>query len=229
MPQGAPRRIRAALAATVLSILAVQARAQDANTDFAADLWAFVDLSEQTRLFFLASLTDHQTQSMVDGTVGVHIDVALKPILRRRLRVADWARRKYLWVRVGYRQGFHTTARETGVLQAVGRFPLPLGVWVESRIRTDLRNESAGFSARPRYRLGVERELPVGLLTATPYARAEALYDSRPGAWSMRYQAGVELALTKHWRIEPYYQRRETRHAGAADVNRIGFIVKTYW
>jgi hypothetical protein len=36
MAQGAPRRIRAAPAATVLSILAVQARAQDANTDFAS-------------------------------------------------------------------------------------------------------------------------------------------------------------------------------------------------
>jgi hypothetical protein len=221
-------RIRAALAAMVLSVLTVRAMAEDANTDFASDVWAFVDLSEQTRLFFFASLADHQTQSMADGTVGVHIDIALKPLLRRRLRVADWARKKYLWIRVGYRQGFHTTARETGVLQAVSRLPLPLGIWVENRIRTDLRNESAGFSARPRYRVDVEREVPVGRLTATPYARAEVLYDSRPGAWSMRYQAGVELALTKHWRIEPYYQRRENQHAGAANVNRVGFIVKTY-
>lgn len=229
MAQGATRRVRAALAAMVLSFLAARAMAENANTDFASDLWGFLDLSEQTRLFFLASLTDHQTQSMVDGTVGVHIDISLKPILRRRLRVADWARKKYLWVRVGYRQGFHTSARETGVLQAVSRLPLPIGIWVESRFRMDLRNETTGFSLRPSYRLGVEREVPVGRVTATPYIRAEVLYDSRPGAWSMRYQAGVELALTKHWRIEPFYQRRENRHAGAADGNRIGFIVKTYW
>jgi hypothetical protein len=227
MAQGASRRVRAALAATILSLMAVRARAADANTDFASDLWAFVDLSEQTRLFFLASFTDHQTQSTADGTVGVHLDVALKPLLRRRLRVADWARKKYLWVRIGYRQGFHTSARETGLLQATSNFPLPLGILVESRLRTDLRNETGGFSARPRDRLGVQREVPVGRLTATPYVRAEVLYDSRPGTWNYRYQAGVELALTRHWRVEPYYQRRQNQHA--ADVNRIGFIVKTFW
>jgi len=229
MAQGATRRNRAALAAMLFFVLAVGARAEDANTDIAADMWAYLDLSEQTRLFFLASLTDHQTQSMADGTVGVHVDIALKPLLRRRLRVADWARKKYLWVRIGYRQGFHTTARETGVLQVTSNFELPLGVVLENRARVDLRNETGGFSARPRYRLDLEREVPVGRLTATPYVRAEVLYDSRPGAWSMRYQAGVELALTRHWRIEPYYQRRENQHAGAADVNRIGFIVKTFW
>ena len=45
-------------------------------------------------------------------------------------------------------------------------------------------------------------------------------------AWDWRYQAGAELALTRHWRIEPYYARRENQHAAA--INRIGFIVKTY-
>jgi hypothetical protein len=29
-----------------------------------------------------------------------YLDIAFKPLLRRRLRVADWARNKYLWVRV---------------------------------------------------------------------------------------------------------------------------------
>ena len=190
-------------------------------------MWAYLDLSDRVRLFFLSSFTDNITTDARDETVGVHLDVALKPLLRRRLRVADWARKKYLWVRVGYRRNFGGSTRETGVLEANSRFALPFGLWAVSRLRTDLRNETGGFSVRPRYRLDFEREFPVGRLTATPYVRAEVLYDSRPSTWDWRYQAGAEIALTRHWRVEPYYSRRQNQHS--ADINRIGFIVKTFW
>ena len=190
-------------------------------------MWAYLDLSDRSRLFFLSSFTDNITKDARDETVGVHLDIALKPILRCRLRVADWAREKYLWVRVGYRRNFGGSTRETGVIEANSRFALPVGLWAVSRLRTDLRNETGGFSVRPRYRLGFEREFPVGRLTATPYVRAEVLYDSRPSTWDWRYQAGAEIALTRHWRVEPYYARRQNQHS--ADINRIGFIVKTFW
>ena len=229
MAQGRSRWVRAALAAAILSGMAVRALAADANTDVTPAMWAFVDLSDRARLFFLGSLNRNLTQGTTDGTVGVHLDVALKPILRRRLRVADWARKKYLWVRVGYRQSFGSATRESGILEATSRLPLPRSVWMVSRIRTDLRNVNGSFSARPRYRLGMEREIGIGRLTATPYVRAEVLYDTRSSAWSSRYEAGVELALTRHWRIEPYYERRVNRSSGSAAVNQIGFIVKTYW
>lgn len=190
-------------------------------------MWAFVDLSDRARLFFLVNLNENVTQSSRDETMGANLDIALKPILRRRLRVEDWARKKYLWVRVGYRRNFGGGTRDTGVLEANSRFALPLGIWAPSRLRTDLRNETGGFSVRSRYRLGFEREVPAGRLTATPYVRAELLYNSRPGTWDWRYQVGAELALSRHWRIEPYYARHQNQHA--ADINRIGFIVKTYW
>jgi hypothetical protein len=227
MAQGASRRARAALAAAILSVIVVRARAADTNTDIASDMWAFVDLSERTRFFFLGSLTDNLTQATTDETVGVHLDVALKPILRRGLREADWARKKYLWVRIGYRQSFGGATRESGIVEANSRLALPLSVWLVSRLRADLRNQNGGFSARPRSRLGIEHEVGIGRLTVVPYVRAEVLYDTRSGAWSSRYQAGAEVVVTKHWRIEPYYARRENQHS--ADINRIGFIVKTYW
>jgi hypothetical protein len=207
--------------------IVVRAPAADTNTEFVPEMWAYLDLSDRARLFFLASLNDNVTQSAQDETVGVHFDIALKPLLRRRLRVADWARNKYLWVRVGYRRNFGGSTRETGVLEANSRFPLPLALWAVSRLRTDLRNETGGFSVRPRYRLDVEREVPLGRLTATPYVRAEVLYDSRPSTWDWRYQAGAEIALTRHWRVEPYFARRQNQHS--ADLNRFGFIVKTFW
>lgn len=220
-------RISRWVGATLLLGIVVRASAADTNTQVAPEMWAYLDLSDRARLFFLSSFTDNITTEARDETVGVHLDLALKPILRRRLRVADWARKKYLWVRLGYRRNFGGSTRETGVVEATSRFALPLGLWAVSRFRTDLRNETGGFSVRPRYRLNFEREVPVGRLTATPYVRAEVLYDSRPDTWDRRYQAGAEIALTRHWRIEPYYARRQNQHS--ANINRIGFIVKTFW
>lgn len=86
------------------------------------------------------------------------------------------------------------------------------------------------FSARFRYRLGLEREFSVGGVGLVPYARAEVLYDSRFGAWNRQvYQTGVEVKLTSHWRIEPYYLRQEDQRSSTAHLNRIGLILKTYW
>jgi len=213
--------------ATLLLGIVVRTSAADTNTQFATQMSAYLDLSERARLFFLSSFTDNITNEARHETVGVHLDIALKPLVRRRLRVADWARKKYLWVRVGYRRDLGGSTRETGVVEVDNRFALPLGLWAVSRLRTDLRNETGGFSVRPRYRLDFEREFPVGRLTATPYVRAEVLHDSRPSTWDWRYQAGAEIALTRHWRIEPYYARLQNQHS--AQINRIGFIVKTFW
>ena len=213
--------------ATLLLGIVVRTSAADTNTQFATQMSAYLDLSERARLFFLSSFTDNITNEARHETVGVHLDIALKPLVRRRLRVADWARKKYLWVRVGYRRDLGGSTLETGVVEVDNRFALPLGLWAVSRLRTDLRNETGGFSVRPRYRLDFEREFPVGRLTATPYVRAEVLHDSRPSTWDWRYQAGAEIALTRHWRIEPYYARLQNQHS--AQINRIGFIVKTFW
>jgi hypothetical protein len=221
------RRIRAAVAGILFLSTFPGAQAADTETQFVPEMWAFVDLSDRARLFFLLNVNDNVTQSSRDETIGANLDIALKPILRRSLRVEDWARKKYLWVRLGYRRNFGGGTRETGVIEANSRFALPRGIWVLSRLRTDLRNETGGFSVRPRYRLGFERELPAGRLTVTPYVRAEVLYDSRPVTWDWRCQVGAEFALNRHWRIEPYYARRQNQRA--ANINRIVFIVKTYW
>ena len=49
-----------------------------------------------------------------------------------------------------------------------------------------------------------------------------AFSDTRFDAWNRQlYQAGVEIEITKHWRIEPYYARQEDQ--------RSGLVLKTYW
>jgi len=65
-------------------------------------------------------------------------------------------------------------------------------------------------------------------MTLVPYAQAEVFYDTGFGAWNRQLdQAGVELEITKHWRIEPYYAREEDLRSSTAQVDRIGLVLKT--
>lgn len=139
-------------------------------------------LSDHARLFLLGSLTQGLSEPSTDEELGVHLDLTLTPILRRRLASADWV---------------------------------------------DLRDLDGEFSTRFRYRLGAEREFTVGGVTLVPYAQAEVFYDTRFGAWNRQlYQAGVELEITKHWRIEPYYAREEDQRSSTAHVDRVGLVLK---
>jgi hypothetical protein len=59
---------------------------------------------------------------------------------------------------------------------------------------------------------------------------AEVFYDTRFGAWNrQRYQAGVEIELTEHVRIEPYYLRQEDQRSSPAHLDRIGLVLKFYY
>jgi hypothetical protein len=168
--------------------------------------------------------------------LGAHLDITFAPILRPRLRHADWERDRYLWLRIGYRLLGDLDHRESGfiehrgVIQVTARVPLPWEVWLVNRGGVDLRDMNGEFSTRFRYQLGIEREITVGGVTLVPYAQAEVLYDTRFGAWNRQiYQAGVEIELTSHVRIEPYYARQEDQRSSTAHLNRAGLVLKLYW
>ena len=55
-------------------------------------------------------------------------------------------------------------------------------------------------------------------------------YDTRFGAWNRQvYKTGVEIELTKHWRIEPSYARQEDQKSSPAHINSFGLVLKSYW
>ena len=225
-----------ALAAILLLACVTLARAGDTETEFVPELNAYLKLWDRTRLFFIGSLTQGLSESATDGEVGVHLDITLAPILRRRLGHADWERDRYLWVRIGYRLLGDLDHREDGftehrgVVQLNARAPLPWEVWLVNRAGVDLRDMNGEFSTRFRYQLGIEREVTIRGVTLVPYAQAEVLYDSRFGTWNRQiYQAGVEIELTSHLRIEPYYARQEDQHSSPAHLDRVGLVLKAYW
>jgi len=225
-----------ALAAILLLAGAGRAQAGDTKAEFTPEVDAFLKLSDNTRLFLFGSLLQGLSESSTDGEVGVHLDITLTPILRRRLREADWQRDRYLWARVGYQLLGNLDEREDGftehrgILEVTARVPLPSDVWLVNRGHVDLRGLDGEFSTRLRYRLGIEREFTVGGVTMVPYAQAEVFYDTRFGAWNRQlYQAGVEIELTSRWRIEPYYARQEDQRSSPAHLDRVGLVLKTYW
>jgi hypothetical protein len=231
-----PLALALTLTASLLLGAAAPTWAGDSQVEFVPEVNAYLRLSDRTRLFLLGSLTQGLTEAGTDGEVGIHLDVTLAPILRRWLREADWERDRYLWVRVGYRLVGSLDDREDGftehrgILEATGRVPLPFEVWLVNRGRVDPRDVDGDFSARLRYRLGIEREFTVSGETLVPYAQAEVFYDTRFGAWSrQRYQGGVEIALTEHWRIEPYYARQEDQRSSPVHLDRVGLVLKLYW
>jgi hypothetical protein len=219
----------------LLAIGAAPAGAGDHQLELVPEVNAFFKLSDRLRLFFLGALTQGPTESVTAAEAGAYLDITLVPILRRRLREGDWEREHYLWIRLGHNVSGPLDGRDggvehRGVLEGTARAPLPQDLWLVNRVRVDLRDLDGEFSARLRYRLGIERTFAVGNFALTPYAQAEVFYDTRFGTFNRQlYQGGVEVELTKHWRIEPYYARQEDQRSSPGHVDRVGLVLKLYW
>ena len=95
------------------------------------------------------------------GRVPRHLAPAGRPARRRALRTTDWQRSRYFWARVGYDRIFKATegegspavAEDRGILSLWGKFPVPAGVWLEGRTRTDFRWIADEYSNRYRVRV----------------------------------------------------------------------------
>jgi hypothetical protein len=212
------------------------ARAEDHHSEFAPEVNVFIKLSDQIRLYLLGDITQGLSSNFTDGEVGANLDVTLKPILRRDLRDSNWERNRYLWARVGYLMSADIDGREDGsnehtfLLEATARLELPWELWLVNRGRVDFRNVDGASSERYRFRAGIEREFTVFGLVMVPYVQAEIFYDTRFDVLNRQlYQTGVEIELTKRWRIEPYVARQNDSRSASGNVNRSGLVVKFYY
>jgi hypothetical protein len=180
----------AAAAGPALAEAESEGGAPDRTREVVPEFDAYVKLSDQARLFLLADVSRVTPEGVVKGEAGVHFDYTLKPFLRSALADADWARNRYLWVRIGYRWLGSIDGRPDGfrenrvLLEATARHELPQEIWFVHRLRLDLRDVDGKSSRRYRYRLGIERESEVGGTAVVPYGQAEWFYDARYDAWS---------------------------------------------
>lgn len=231
--------VAATLAAAHLLVCGACHAAQE---QFWPELDGYFKVNDETRLFFMGSLTRAEDADgrgseprYENGKLGAHIDISLKPLLRPVLDDKDWERNRYLWVRLGYLYVGNYEADGTsyhedrGIFELSTRQPVAHGINLTGRLKWDLRDVDGDHSNRYRVRIGLERPFTAGGRALAPYAHAEAYYDTRYDEWNrQRYQAGIEIAISKNWRFEPYVARQDDDRSGPAHVNALGLIFKYY-
>lgn len=230
-----PSAFRLIAAAIALAALAAPAQSGERGHEVEPEFNAYIKLTDRARVYLLADLTVAKPADATDAELGVHVDFTLAPLLRPLLRDADWARERYLWMRLGYRlmgspdHGGTGPGERRGIAEITARMDLPQAVWLVHRARLDLRDIQGEWSTRFRYRLGVEREFNVGGVVLVPYAQAEIFHDSRYDVWNRQlYQVGVEVELNKQWRIETYVARQNDSQSASSNLDRIGIVLKHY-
>jgi hypothetical protein len=213
-------------------------QAQTTTSEFWPELDAYVRLSSAVRLFFMAApIISQDTRSLSEQQLGANVEVGVAPLApARRARAQDADKLSYLRLRLGYyRIGTHDSsgsslAERRLVAEVTPRVFLPLDVLLALRGRMDFRWLEDGYSWRPRVRLWIEREGPVGPVTLIPYISAETFYDSRYDSWSRTYyQSGIAVPISKRVVPEIYYGRQIDQEPSDKTVNALGMVVTLYY
>jgi hypothetical protein len=204
--------------------------------EFWPELNAFVRLQPRARLYFVTAYAKGKESPNRTVDMAGYVDVSLMPILRPVRGQEDWARNRYLWTRVGYDHVFEaegqvrTPSEERGILSIYGKEDLPGGVWLEGRVREDLRWISGEFSTRDRLRAEATREFSLRGHPVTPYLNAEWFYDHRYDGWSrILYMLGTEITTSEHLRFEAYLARQKELLPKESALNALGALVKLYY
>ena len=228
------RRLLALLLAGVAS--SGQAVAAD-SSQLWPELSAYIRMTPQTRLYLDASYARGKESDTRSLDLTGAVDISIQPLLREHLRAEDWQRSRFLWTRIGYTRVFKssdddsaTVAEDRLNVALNAKAELPAEVWLEGRLRSDLRWIGGDFSTRQRFRLEVNREFTVEAHAVTPYLQVEAYYDTRyHGLSRMLYQPGVEIAFNPHFRLELYVARQEDRLPRREGLNALGLVAKWYY
>ncbi len=207
------------------------------SSEFWPEASAFVTLDPRTRLYLDAAYTEAKESITKTLDLGAYLDISLKPILRKELQEEDWQRSRYLWARIGYDRVFKAidgtgaeVAEDRGIVSLLGKAPLPAEVWLEARVRADLRWIGGDYSTRYRFRVEATREFNVLKHTVVPYFHVEWFYDTRYDGWARTlYQLGTEVTLNQHFRYEIYVARQMDVLPGASSTNAIGIVAKWYY
>lgn len=220
----------------VCQTLAGVAHAAD-SSEFWPEVSGFVALNPRTRIHVNAAYAEAKESDTTSLDLAAYLDVSLKPILRKELQAEDWQRSRYLWARIGYDRVFKANdgmdaevAEDRGIVSLYAKAALPGEVWLEARVRADLRWIGDDYSKRYRFKVEATREFTVLNHTVVPYFNVEWFYDTRYDGWARTlYQLGPEVTLNKHFRFEVYVARQEDRLPSESSTNAFGVVAKWYY
>jgi hypothetical protein len=204
------------------------------------ELWPelnlYTRLGPQTRLYFVSNYADGKESEVRTLDLAGYFDVTIGPKLRHSRQKADWQTKKYFWARIGYDHIFKAEGEtkvgpeERAIVSLYARYYLPAGILVEARTRADLRWIEGDYSTRYRFRLEVNRDFDVSGHVVTPFVQAEYFYDTPYDEWSRQlYVVGAEMAVTKHFRVEPSVARQLDRLPSASGLWAFAFVARWFY
>jgi hypothetical protein len=229
--------MRPVVAACVLAWALLTGPAQaEGFEEFWPEVAVYKTLSPETRLFLNLPYAGNPDARKATLDIAAYLDISLLPILRPSLHTLDWQRSRFLWARIGLdhvvqsEDGIRSVAENRGIVSVLAKAELPQDIWLESRVRADLRWLDGDYSTRWRYQLEATREFTVVEHTVVPYAHVEWFYDTRFGQWSRTmYQAGAEITVDPSFRLELYVVRQDDRVPTASNFNALGVVAKWYY
>jgi hypothetical protein len=231
------RQVFPRLGPAVVLVAVFASTAQAQTKEVWPEISTFVKLTDQMRLYFLATKVEESGES-TGSEYGPNFDIYLKPVRSNKKHWGgfrlDESKNRLLHVRVGYRYlpSFGGAPDENrGVLEFTARYPLVRGVLVSSRNRFDLRFIDHEYSWRFRNRLSIEKELSIGRLRMNPYLRGEIYYDSQFHEWS-RTEAivGAAFPINRRWETEAYFDvQNNTGKSPSTQIYALGLVLNIYF
>jgi hypothetical protein len=230
-------RLQIAVLAWILLFLsfAPSSAAQNEVTQFWPEIDTYIKIDDNMRFFFIADQT-REDRVGTQAEFGPNIDFYLKPLFKLK-KIAglqlDESKSRPLMLRIGYRYMPSPVdpTENRFVLELTPHYPFVRGILVTDRNRADLRIIQGVFSWRYRNRLSIEREFSVGRFRFTPYARAEAFYDSNYNKFSRTTEdVGSIFPIGKHVEIEAYGEHQnDTSKAPNRQINAGSLVLSLYF
>jgi hypothetical protein len=196
-------------------------------------------MASTTRLFLqVAPQRERYASDFDKEQFGIYIETAvLKFGLRHQVNATyDQDRMRYLRIRVGYRETFSVSNGEDNLTeqrivgQITARLLGPKKVVFALRNEMDWRWIEDVYSWRYRIRLEADRDFRMHKVKLSPYANAEAFYDSRYDAWSQtRYELGLAVPATSWLVPKIYYAVQLTDQPTDSRINALGIMAIFYF
>jgi len=174
-----------------------------------------LSVDSQTRIILMGKVT-REEDTPTNLQVGVGIDHRFD---------------EHFSMRLGYLEGFALQSGASGdeqrpYLEQTFGCLLPLSLQVELHSRGELRWLDGAFSWRVRERLQIQRRFEIATYRFTPYASAEAYYDSRYDAFSRtRLSFGAIFPVDEHLSVDVYGSRQMDNRPTSKTVDALGLRI----
>jgi len=187
--------------------------------------------------FQLQTKQTREANEPVQAEIGPSVDFYVHPLVRLA-EIAkfdpDDAKARIWLLSIGYRylpEANGGAATNRIIPTATFRFPFTAKLLLSDRNRFDLDWKNGGFSWRYRNRFQVEGPVGISSYHFTPYAAAEAFYQSEYGKWSnTAIYAGCLFPIRKRVQLDPYYEHQnQTGKRPNERLNQFGLVLNLYF